>query len=490
MTDRPRAKAYYVGRLTILIAGAAVILCSTVASAQDAPPVPEPVPPPSPPAAETPPPPPGPSALERRIDEIDQRARIAERKLELAEEAAAARRKETPVLTADDSGFGITSADGQYQIRLRGQLQLDGRLFRGDPTLADKDTFVARRIRPTLSGTLLGFTDFIFTPDFGNNTVAIVDAYVDLHPRPWLRLRVGKFKPPLGLERLQSDTDLVFIERALDSNLTAQREIGIQLWGDIAGGVLRYEGGVYNGVPDGTLLDVDTNEGKTLGGRVFIQPFAVDPLRGLGRLAVGVAASTGNEKGSPAAGGNPWVPSFRSAGQNTIDSYAASTTDPNGVVFALGRHTRVNPQLYYYVGPLGLLAEWVHENQHLGLGAGNAVLNNSGGHATLSYVIGGDETYEGPRPRQPASLAAGSLGALEIGARYNWFHFDSIAFPNVADPTKSVTDAKGFALALNWVPSRNIKVLGDYEQTSFTGGAKTGNRPTEKLVAGRIQVAF
>ena len=50
-------------------------------------------------------------------------------------------------------------------------------------------------------------------PDFGNNTVALLDAYADLHPRPWLRLRVGKFKPPIGLERLQTDAYVPLPER-------------------------------------------------------------------------------------------------------------------------------------------------------------------------------------------------------------------------------------------------------------------------------------
>jgi phosphate-selective porin OprO and OprP len=87
-------------------------------------------------------------------------------------------------------------------------LQFDGRAFPDSP-LAPNDTFGVRKIRPILAGTVLGLTDFFFSPDFGNLTTPtsapfVSDAYLDTHPRPWLRIRVGKFKQPYGLERLQA----------------------------------------------------------------------------------------------------------------------------------------------------------------------------------------------------------------------------------------------------------------------------------------------
>ena len=85
----------------------------------------------------------------------------------------------------------------------------------------------------------------------------------------------------------------MFIERSLDQNLTPQREVGVQLWGDIAGGIVRYEVGLFNGTPDYGLQDIDNNKWKTWGGRIFIQPFNTPGLRYLGRLGVGIAGSTG-----------------------------------------------------------------------------------------------------------------------------------------------------------------------------------------------------
>jgi phosphate-selective porin OprO and OprP len=430
---------------------------------------------PPPPVAATPIP--GPAPWQLQYDQIDRRTRALENN------AAG------PIFQTDENGFAIISRDGQYQVRFKGLLQVDGRAFLGDSTLSPLDTLVVRKIRPILAGTVLGLTDFFFSPDFGNNTIVITDAYLDVHPRAWLRIRAGKFKQPYGLERLQADQDLTFIERALDQNLTPQRETGVQIWGDIAGGILRYEGGVFNGQTDNAISpDIDTNEGKTLGGRIFVQPFNTVGLKPLGRLGLGIAGSIGNEKGS---GASSFLPSFKSAGQNTIFTYISSSTDATQTIFASGRHTRVNPQLYYYNGPFGLLAEWVREHQDVARGGDKGAFNNSAGHVTASVAIGGDVTFEGVKPYHSLDVSQGHWGALEIGARVNYLDIDSVAFPTAADSTKSVQKAEGYGVALNWQLSRNLKLSGNFEQTWFhEGTTKSADRKTEDVLIGRFQTAF
>jgi phosphate-selective porin OprO/OprP len=427
------------------------------------------------------------AALQQRVDALEAKTRALEaaRAQVVALPPPPPPAKPAAAVTADENGFALTSADKQYQFRLRMQLQIDGRRFFDDAALGVNDTFLVRRARPIIAGTLFGLTDFMLVPDFGNNTVALYDAYLDTHPWPWLRLRVGKFKGPVGLERLQSDSDLVFIERALDSNLSSQREVGVQLWGDIAAGLVHWDIGIFNGNPDGGLNDVDINHAKSFAGRLFVQPFALPPLRVAGRLGLGIAFSTGNEKGSAT---NTWLGSFKSAGQQTIFSYL--TTNTANTVFALGRHTRINPQLYYYIGPFGLLAEWVKEYHELSNSVGTGALNNQSGHVTASIVIGGDETYEGPKPHHPLSVADGTFGAIEIGLRYEWLDIDDKAFATAADPAKSVTKAQDLGVALNWQLTRNLKVGGNFLESWFDGGLKGGNRANEKILLGRFQAYF
>jgi phosphate-selective porin OprO/OprP len=434
-------------------------------------------------------------AVQSRVDELERRTEAAARKLATAQVVPS-----TPasVVVAEEAGLGIRSADGAYQARIHGQLQIDGRRFFGDDSLRDADTFLVRRARPTIEVTLAGLADALITPDFAGGTLQLFDAFVDLHPFPWLRLRAGKFKPPIGLERLQSDNNLVFTERALDQDLSAQRDVGVQLWGDIAGGTLRYEAAIFNGAPDSALNDVDSSYSKSLAGRIFVQPFADASLRWLGRLGAGFAAETGSEKGSPTisngAVAGAWLGSFKSIGQNTIFSYLTSPTDTALTVVALHRHTRLNPQLYYYYGPAGIEAEYLYERQAVEKGSDDSTVKNSAGHVTVVYVIGGDRTYEGPKVRHPVNLTAGTLGALEIGARYNWLTIDSAAFSTLADPSKSVAKAKAFGFALNWYLTQSLRIAASYDQTAFTGGAKNGSatadRKTERILIGRLQVGY
>ena len=433
--------------------------------------------------------------LRARVDDLERRTQATAAQVAAATQPTA---KPAPVVTAEEAGFGIRSPDRAYQVRIHGQLQIDGRAFFGDDSLRDSDTFLVRRARPTIEVTLAGLADALITPDFAGGTLQLFDAFIDLHPFPWLRLRAGKFKPPIGLERLQSDNTLVFTERALDQDLSAQRDVGAQLWGDVADGTLRYEADIFNGAPDSALNDVDSSFSKSLAGRLFVQPFASPSLRWLGRLGAGFAAETGSEKGVPTisngAVAGAWLGSFKSIGQNTIFSYLVSTTDTSQTVVALHRHTRLNPQLYYYYGPAGLEAEYLYERQAVEKDGVDTTVKNSAGHVTVAYVIGGERTYEGPKVRNPVSFSAGTLGALEIGARYNWLTIDTAAFPNLADGTKSVAKAKAFGFVANWYLTQSLRVAASYDQTAFTGGAKNGSatadRKTERILIGRLQVGY
>jgi phosphate-selective porin OprO/OprP len=494
---------------------------STAARAQSTPaPAPAGAPPSAP--AEVPAPPPaaapGPAPAQpspadaARLDEIDQLARIAARKHELLEEQAEKRAKEAPKLSVDDKGFGFGLPDGSYVVKIRGLLQADGRFFADSDTNEANDTFLIRRFRPAMDGTLFSLVDFRFTPEFAGSAVTILDAYVDVHPRAWLRLRAGKMKAPIGLERLQSDADLPLLERALDQNLSSQRDIGALLWGDLAGGIASYYVGIFNGSADTTGADTDLNHAKDFAGRLFFQPFKAEGLRAFGNLGVGIAAATGNRKGRlPTAVAGLPIPSvaaqtglapFRTAGQLTFFQYLAPSTDTTGAatVFAHERATRINPELYYYYGPFGLLAEYLWLKQGVQKGSSIAELKQQAAHATLSFAIGGTEGWDGATPENPFDPAHGHWGALLLAVRYGWLGIDDATFPTYASPVASAKSAKALAGGVTWVPRRSFHLAINFEQTRFEGGAGTAasgmnpavitNRPTENVFIGRAQVNF
>lgn len=414
------------------------------------------------------------SAQATSLKELDQQQKILERKWELIEE----KQKDTAQVTAGKEGFQIKSGDGKFWLKIRGLVQADGRFFIDLPQNLGNNTFVARRVRPIIEAQIFDRFGFRIVPDFGNGSVVLQDAYADIRFLPEIKLRGGKFKEPVGLERLQSANNLLFVERALPTSLVPNRDVGFQLYGDIAGGLFSYAVGAFNGVFDGGVNDVDNNDGKDVAGRLFVR------IKGLG---FGVAGTFGKQKGSVSS---PNLPNFKTAGQQTFFKYINDTTTPN-VTVASGKVFRFSPQASYYWGRFGFLGEYVRSSQEVTNTSGTALLNHQAWQTAASFLLTGDKASpKGVRPKNPIKPSEGKWGAVELAGRYNELRVDSDTFPNFADPAASASHARAFGFGVNWYLNDNVKVVADYEHTLFAGGAKTGNRPSEKVVQTRLEVAF
>lgn len=173
------------------------------------------------------------SELPPVVENLDQKVRILERQRELDQQAAADAAKTQPKLTLGASGFSLSSADSNFVAQLHGLVQLDSRSFFNDGGNNGNDGFLLRRARPIFSGTVFRDFDFNFTPDFGGSTVQIQDAYVNYRYDAALQLQAGKFKSPVGLEALQSDPYCLFNERSLATDLVPNRDLGVELHGDL-----------------------------------------------------------------------------------------------------------------------------------------------------------------------------------------------------------------------------------------------------------------
>ena len=427
-----------------------------------------------------------PQTVEERLDELDQKVKVLERKDELDKEQAAEKAKTSSSATAAKDGFNIKSADGAFQVRIRGYVQLDGRFWLDDEERPATDTFLIRRARPIVEGTVFKIFDFRIMPDFGGGTTVLQDAYLDARFKPGFKLRAGKFKPPVGLERLQSATEILFVERAHPTSLVPNRDLGVQLFGDFAGGGISYAVGIFNGAPDAANTDADTNDAKDLAARLFFQPFLAGggPLKGLG---FGVAATTGKQEGTVAA---PGLPSFRTPGQQTFFSYRSDTTAA-GTVIADGDRFRLSPQGYFYSGPFGLLTEYVISRQEVRRGTVTEELEHKAWQVAGSWVLtGGEPTYKSVNPKKNFDPAAGTYGAFELAARWSRLKLDDQTFPLFANPASSAQNAESWAVGFNWYLNRSLRWMLDYERTQFEGGAATGDREDESVVFTRFQIAF
>jgi phosphate-selective porin OprO and OprP len=425
-------------------------------------------------------------SLEARVDQLDQQIRILQRQREIAADSAAGSAKDRQSATANvKDGFSIKSADGKYSLRFRGYVQSDGRFFPSSETVPTVDNLLIRRARPIIEGAVGRYFEFRLMPDFGGQSPTVFDAYWDGKFAPEFTVRAGKFKPPVGLERLQSATDIAFAERGLPTNLVPSRDVGLQVSGDISEGLFAYQIGVFNGVPDLANGGDDLSDAKDFAARVFLQPFKSGSFRPLG---LGIAASTGFERGSTAA---PGLPSYRTPGQQTFFRYNSSSTTPTNNAYADGKRTRLSPQGYYYSGPIGLLAEYVISRNEVTRAGATDELEHTAWQAVGSFFLTGEKaSFRSPTPKRPFDLNEGGLGAVELVARYGELVLDEASFPVYATLASSSQEAKAWGVGVNWHFTRAVKVGVDYERTAFTGGAATGDREPEKAVIGRFQTSF
>ena len=429
------------------------------------------------------------SQIKQQIDELDQKIRALERLQQLDKEAAAAKARETPTVSTGKDGFWLRSADKSYQIRIGGIIQFDSHFYPDNnaPVGGTSNTFVMRKVRPVLEGTFLENIGFRLMPDFDNGTTVLQDAYVELRLDPAATIRAGKFKPPIGLERLQLDSETEFVERGMPTNLAPNRDIGIQLGGSVLADTVSYQVGIFNGNPDNSTVDADTNDQKDYLGRIFAEPFRNGDgwLRGLG---IGIAYAHGTQQGTVA---NANLATYKTVGQQNFYTFSTGA-------FADGERTKLAPQFYYYIGSFGMLGEYIDSRQVVTRATNQKRDFDSRAWQLNGYwvVSGEDASFRNPNPRRPYAGSVPGLGAVELVARYGVQTIDAAAFAGtatirLADPNSSAREARDAGIGFNWYFNRNFKLQFNYDLTEFDGGAAGGaDLRIEKAIFTRIQANF
>jgi len=395
---------------------------------------------------------------------------------------------------------GFTFTDGLNQLRLRGNLAVDGRWYSDKVTPESADTWLLRRARPDIQGTFARIYDFRLMPDFGNGRTIIMDAWVSGHFQRWLTLQAGKFKAPVGLERQQFEQFNRFLEVGLPSALLPYRDLGLQASGEVLGGSLTYAFGVFDGVTDGNSTeanpspDAGSNDGrKEYEGRLFARPFAGSAITGLRGLGFGIGGTWGNEAGTPAA---TLLSVYRTPGQQTFFTFRSG----DSATYADGRRYRLTPQFYYYAGSLGVLGEYARESEEVTRQVDptlsrSARLSNSAWQLAVSWFLTGERaSYNGFVPLSPFESGKPGWGSWELVARWHELRVDEAAFAggaaSFADPTAAARAARAIGVGVNWYLNQKVKLLFDYERTRFDGGAKAGDRPDENALLTRFNLVF
>jgi phosphate-selective porin OprO/OprP len=431
--------------------------------------------------------------LDQRLDQLQQQQQqLKDQQAAAAAESAAdqaAAAKTAANVSITDKGFTLSSGDGANSVKIRGLVQLDSRLFFGDQG-ASTNAYVLRRARLISEGTFSKLYSFQFVTDFaGTGAPSILDANLGVALDQTLQLKFGKFKSPVGLEWLQSDSWTFFDERSIVTDLVPNRDLGILASGSLLGDTISYAAGVLNGVPDGaTSNNTAFDNDKNVVGRIYATPFKSSGIPSLQGLSIGVSADLGREKTTSGR-----TAGYKTDGQQTFFSY-------NAAVIADGQSWHVSPQGEYRYGPFGLLGEYVLStvNVRPGAGAAKAELRNKAWQLAAGYVLTGeDSSFNGVTPRTIFNPTAGTWGAFEIVGRYANLKIDDAAFPRFASASSNADEATSLGLGLNWYLSKVVAVKFDFYQTRFGFAPGAPAVPTavllrqhEKALITRFQVSF
>jgi phosphate-selective porin len=254
-------------------------------------------------------------------------------------------------------------------------------------------------------------------------------------------------------------------------------DIGLSLNGSFLSGVVGYEVGVFNGVPEDTL---EIDNVKDLAGRVVLAPFKPGGNYWLKGLQVGGNFTWGDEGRIASAQGR--------TSARTSTRFAYFVAQPTN-----GPRTRLGGDVAWVVGPASIKFEYDQQTNDrdgceviTGTGSGATcaggrdldALTARGFYGTATYILTGeDKVLNGPViPRRPFSPIAGRYGpgAWELALRYAQLKFssdDPVDFfdgnPTNGVPGGGVTAENGveaLTAGVNWYLNSRVRYMFNFTQ--------------------------
>jgi phosphate-selective porin OprO/OprP len=355
-------------------------------------------------------------------------------------------------------GVHFKSADGNFDIILGGYVGIQYRVVDDRPNdnvRTSPNTWYIRQARPELSGFIYKDFDFRVQMDFPTGPAAtdgtLQDCYAGWRYFPEFSLRVGQFKEPFGQEQTTPDRFLDFNERSEGDRFTPSRDIGIEAYGTLGGGVMTYELGWFNGSGRAVL---DTNNGKEGAGRVRVQPFALSEDTSLFKyLRLGVAGTLSSNQNAPATAFNS-NSSYLNINYLTTNAPATTVLD--------GTRARWGGEFTWNYGPLGLRGEaWRRVDEVDTATLVNKKIRTTAWTGEATWLITGDwKPIEGRvTPIHPFDPRKGTWGAFELAVRVDRVSIsDEIFTLGIANAAGNADTVTGYSFGLNWYLTRNIRI--------------------------------
>jgi len=380
--------------------------------------------------------------------------------------------KKIPLKANFGPGFELMTEDQEFQLQFHQETQLDARTFSPHGDEFARSGFVFPRVRAFFNGRLTKPIEYTLSLNRGFSGLDLLEAYVNFHYDDRFQLKVGRYMTPFNYEQFAvQNMWLLAPERSLfTSNLGLNRQLGIQLWGNLFDKHLDYAVGVFDG-PRNSFEDY--NEAKDVMAYLNARPFGADEDSPFKNLNVGGSFTYGEQD-------NPLTPrTFRTA-SNASNASAADLFSPpflvlNGDAGERGQRTFWSAHIAYFYQQFSLLTDYNGAILRYASEASAATsidIPTSGYSVAMGYFLTG-ETQERRtilEPKRPFRLKRGQFGpgAWEVTFRYSLLDFDRNVFDaGLADPADWTNRVWSTNLGLNWYLSRYLKVYLNWQHTEF-----------------------
>ncbi len=376
-------------KLTRALMGAALLLASTVASAQAG----QPTTTPDETAKQD-------EKTKMEMDALKEKVNYLMEKTKGMQEPG----KESPVTMFFKDGLKWKSADGNFEGALGGRFFLIYRsvLDRFDGVGGpEPDKFDVDTARVMVEGTF--FKEFFYRVEMEMGKGAdffLKDGYVGFKGISEANMKFGQFKVPFLQEQTCSSRFIDFGERSIVNYFAPEHDIGMMFNGKLWEDTFEWELSITNGEGRNKI---DSNDEKMLALRPRVLPFkgSDDPL--LKYLRVGIAFAISDGDGTS------------TKNVDTADLGKMTVIDISGTEDA--NNTRFGFELSWAWKSFGVRTEYVQWKREV---SGGTSFTTEGFYIALTYLLTGEEKIHETRvkPKNPFSLADGNWGAFEVAFRF------------------------------------------------------------------------
>lgn len=367
----------------------------------------------------------------------------------------------------------IRNSSGTFEAVFSGYGQFDYRAYeKNERDLAN--TFLIRRARFSVGGRIHQKYEYKVQADFADTAGTILrDGWINLNIRPEVQLKLGQFKEPFSQEELRDDENNDFVERSMVNNLVPSRSPGLELAGDVGGGIFSYQVGAFNGKG---LLAPNTSSAPEGVVRLRMRPWASRDGHWLQGLSFGGAFAGGRQRGGMSFIGR-------------TESRSATFFEP---VPVNGHLLRTNAELTYVYRAFALRSEYAQTHQErTGLGLNQTNLPGVIGKGLMvqgTYLLTGEHKPEDEAIAPRSGLWNKDQSEHGIGAWELKFRYSNLHFTDGFDSNRAET----FSTGVNWYLTRSVKYMLDLNVERFADprrAPRPGDRSFFSLLT-RMQFTF